>query len=51
MTIHNLPHANHFELATPRPARYSLGFSVLVICAVCVGGWAAIGFAAYKLFF
>lgn len=47
MTLHELP--AHFELATPRPARYSLGASVLVILALTLLGWAAVGFAVYSV--
>lgn len=32
-----------------RPERYSLGFSVLVILAVTLLGWAAIGYASLML--
>lgn len=32
-----------------RPERYSLGFSVLVILAITLLGWAAIGYATLML--
>jgi hypothetical protein len=35
-------------MVTPRPARYSLGFSVLVVIGVNLIGWAAIGLAVYS---
>ena len=38
-------HAKHREA----PERYSLGFSVLVILAVTLLGWAAIGYATLLL--
>lgn len=46
MTIHRF--ANQFEMVTPREPRYSLGLSVLIVIAMALAGWAAIGFAAYK---
>lgn len=48
MTVHELP--NTFEMVTPRPPRYSLGLSVLVVIGLSVSGWAAIGIAINLIF-
>jgi hypothetical protein len=49
MTIHQ-PLSNSFEMSTPRPARYSLGMSVLVVIGLSVTGWAAVGLAINLIF-
>jgi hypothetical protein len=46
----NVHISKSFEMVTPRPARYSLGISVLAICSLSLAGWFAIGIAI-NLFF
>jgi hypothetical protein len=48
MTLHELPIS--FEMVTPRPARYSVGVSVLVVAILSIAGWAAVIAAAYLIF-
>ncbi len=46
MTIQRF--ANDFEMVTPRPARYSLGASVLAIFGLSVIGWGIVALAIYS---
>lgn len=48
MTIQ--PAQNLFELNTARPARYSVGVSVLVVVGLSVTGWALVGLAIILIF-
>lgn len=53
MRSHFLDHLHVVDATTEQrrapPERYSLGFSVLVILAVTLLGWAAIGYATLML--